>query len=107
MSVSDSDIAFALETFDPLGGITTRHMMGGVSLYRHGQIFAILDSDGTIFLKAKGAFAARMQAAGARQFSSVDKQGKSRSMGYWTLPEAALDDTALACDWAKQALNAI
>ena len=28
-------------------------------------------------------------------------------MGYWTLPEAALDDPEAACDWARRALDAL
>lgn len=105
MSVADADIAHALDLFAPLGGLSSRRMMGGLSIYRDGQIFAILSGDGTIYLKASGAFAKTMQAAGARQFSMVNKQGVARSMGYWTLPDAALDDADLACDWARRALE--
>ena len=57
MSVSESDIAFIEELFAPLGLITHRKMMGGLSVYCDGQIFSILDSSGTVYLKAKGAFA--------------------------------------------------
>ena len=101
MSVSDADIQFALELFEGLGPLTTRKMMGGLSIYSEGQIFAILDNEGRVFLKAKGDFADKLAAAGARKFSMNGK-----TMGYWTLPEAALDDPGLACDWARKALAA-
>ncbi len=103
MSVSESDIAFAEELFAPLGEITHRKMMGGLSIYHAGQIFAILDSAGTPYLKASGAFAEEMAAAGARKFT----MGDGRSMGYWTLPESALDDPEAACGWARRALAAL
>lgn len=103
MSVTDADIAFAHDLFDPLGDITHRKMMGGLTLYCDGQVFAILDSDATPYLKAKGAMAAQMAAVGARQFGV--ESGKM--MGYWTLPDAALDDPETACDWARQALAAL
>lgn len=100
MSVTEADIAFALELFDGLGPLTTRRMMGGLCLYSDGQIFAILSSQAVLYLKADGAFAAKLAAAGARKFAMEG----GRSMGYWTLPEAALDDPEVACDWARQAL---
>ena len=102
MSVSDADIEFALELFEGLGPLTSRKMMGGLTIYCAGQVFAILDSESRIFLKAKGDFAEEMAAAGARIF---EMNGKS--MGYWTLPEAALDDPDLTCNWARRALAAI
>lgn len=101
MSVSEAEIAFVMELFADLGGLTNRKMMGGLSIYRNGQIFAILGSQGVVYLKAKGDFAAEMQAAGSRIFAMED----GRSMGYWTLPEAALDDPEIACDWARLALS--
>jgi len=101
MSVSDADISFALELFEGLGQLTTRKMMGGLCLYSDGQIFAILNSEGTLFVKAKGDFARQLAVEGAKQFG-VD----GKTMGYWTLPEAALDDPDLACDWARRAIAA-
>jgi len=105
MSISDADIAFALELFAPLGGLSHRKMMGGVTLYRDGQIFALAGSTGTIYLKATGAFADRLAGEGAQKFTSTGRNGKSQSMGYWTLPDAAHDDPEVACDWARLALE--
>ncbi len=107
MSVTDSDIAFAHELFEGLGEITHRKMMGGLTLYCDGQVFAILDQNATPYLKAKGAFAKEMEAAGSEIFSMTDKDGKTSSMGYWTLPSDAVDDPDLACDWARRALAAL
>lgn len=100
MTISDSDIAFVQDMFQPLGPITHRKMMGGLTMYLDGQVFAILNRDGTVFLKAKGKFATLLAAEGSRQF---DQGGKT--MGYWTLPEVAIDDPVAASDWAKQALS--
>ncbi|MFD0858092.1 TfoX/Sxy family protein [Roseovarius aquimarinus] len=106
MSVSAPDIAFARELFSALGEITHRRMMGGATLYCDGAIFACLDSQGRIYLRASGDLARRMAAEGAAQFSYDRKSdGKTLTMGYWTLPSAALDDPDAACDWAGQALS--
>ncbi|QIE44525.1 TfoX/Sxy family protein [Pseudohalocynthiibacter aestuariivivens] len=106
MSVSNADIAYARDLFAPLGTITHRKMMGGATFYANGTIFGILDSDSTLFLKAVDTFADRLGAAGARKFSMTRKDGKIATMGYWTMPDDALDDPNLACDWARQAIEA-
>jgi DNA transformation protein and related proteins len=105
MSVSKADIEFALDLFAPLGGISSRKMMGGLMIYSHGQVFALLGSSGTLYLKASGGFADELATHGARLFSMVNKDGKTHTMGYWTLPEPALDDPEEACDWARKALD--
>lgn len=103
MSVTDSDIAFVHELFADLGAVSTRKMMGGLSIYTDGQIFAILSSAGRVYLKASGTFAEEMAAAGAEKFEMADGRG----MNYWTLPDVALDDPSLASDWARRALAAL
>ena len=102
MPVSDEEIAFVHDLFDPLGQISHRKMMGGLSIYCAGQIFAILSSDGEIYLKAQGTLAAALEAAGSHKFATADGRG----MHYWTLPDPALDDPELACGWARRALEA-
>jgi DNA transformation protein len=103
VSVSDDEIAHFYELFDALGGLSHRKMMGGASFYSEGQIFAIVSAEGQIFLKAKGPFADELAAEGATKFEMED----GRSMHYWTLPDAALDDPDLAADWGRRALAAL
>lgn len=102
MSITPDMIIFATDLFAPLGVITTRKMMGGLAIYCDGVIFASLDRDGTVYLKAKGDFTDSLASAGATQF-----QTPRGPMGYWTLPTAALDDADLACDWGQKALAAL
>lgn len=108
MSLSDSDIAFAVELFDGLteacGPLTTRKMMGGLCLYADGVIFAIVHSDGAVLLKGTGAFKDALTAAGWTQWTSARKDGAASSMPYWYLPDEVLDDPDLACTWARRAL---
>ena len=105
MSISDGDIAFALELFEGLGPMTTRKMMGGLCIYSDGTIFAILHSDGSVWLKGAGAFAERVEAEGWDRWTYSRDEGKVTAMPYWRLPDAALDDPSLACNLAQEALS--
>lgn len=104
MAVSAELKEFVQDLFSPLGDITLRSMMGGQCIYHAGQIFAIISSDERVYLKAKGALADALAEEGSEKFSMTRKDGSSGTMGYWTLPDAALDDPETACDWARRAL---
>jgi DNA transformation protein len=104
LAVSAATRAFVLELFEDLGGVTARAMMGGLAVYRDGRIFAIVGSGDRVYLKAAGAFAEALAAEGAEQFSYARPGGSVARMGYWSLPEAALDDAEAACAWARRAL---
>ena len=107
MSVSESEIAFALELFEGLGPLTTRKMMGGLCLYLDGVIFAILHSDGSLWLKGAGRFAERMSAEGWERWTYTRPGQTPVAMPYWRLPAAALDDPDEACNLARGALDAL
>ena len=95
MAVADADIAFAIDLFSDLGHLTTRKMFGGMCLYHDGIVFALLNSEGRLYLKVKGPLAKTFAADGADQF---------HNMPYWSLPEAALDDPQEACTLARRTL---
>ncbi|NIY81113.1 TfoX/Sxy family protein [Celeribacter sp. HF31] len=103
MAVTDEDIAFIYDLFGPLGGLSHRKMMGGLSIYSDGQIFAILSSEGRVYLKASGDFAQALAAEGSVKFEMENGRG----MNYWTLPDAALDDPQEAGAWARRAIDAL
>ncbi len=106
MAVSPGQTEFVDDLFAELGHVTSRAMMGGRTYYCDGNIFAIIGSSGQIYIKATGDLATEMEAAGASIFSMTRKDGSKGSMGYWTLPEAALDDPSEACEWARKSLRA-
>lgn len=107
MGVPEADIAFALELFEGLGGLSTRRMMGGLCLYRDGAIFALLHSDGSLWLKGAGSFAARIAAEGWERWTYARPGARPVAMPYWRLPPVALDDPDLACILAREALDAL
>ncbi len=106
MAVSAETRAFVLELFDGLPDVTARAMMGGLAIYSRGQVFCLVALGQRIFIKAKGELAEALAAEGSERFEFTRKNGRVDRMPYWTLPEAALDDPDLACDWARRALEA-
>ncbi len=96
MSVSDADIAFAMELFGPLGDLANRKMFGGLGLYLDGAIFALLSSDGQIYLKAT-----------APRPSELSDSAQFHNMPYWSLPDACLDDPEVACDLARTTIASL
>ncbi|CAA7626120.1 TfoX/Sxy family protein [Magnetospirillum sp. UT-4] len=108
MAASPEDQAaaeLAREMFAPLGAISIRRMFGGGGIYCDGLFFALI-ADGDIYLKADAAFAARLTEEGSRQFTWTNpKTGKVTAMGYWRLPEAAVDDFDEAAALGREALR--
>ena len=103
MAVTEEEIAFVRDLFSALPAITTRKMFGGLSIYSEGQIFAIIGPEDVIYIKAKGPLAEALAAEGSFQFVFEGKE-KTASMGYWSLPDTAVDDPEEACAWARRAL---
>ena len=79
-------------------------MFGGAGLYRDGVMFGLV-SDGEIYLKADEAIVDRFRDAGCRPFV-YSKGEKPVSMSYWSMPEAALDDSDILKEWAELSFEA-
>ena len=105
MSVTPEEIEFATDLLSGLGPLTSRKMMGGLSLYSDGTIFAMVHSDHGTMIKGVGAFQDELAAMGLTRWTyQRDNAPKPTAMPYWILPESALDDPEEACDLARRAL---
>lgn len=92
------------EHFHALGRLEIKRMFGGAGVYAAGVMFALLD-DGVVWLKGDEALGEAFVDAGSRQFTYPTKDGRMMSMGYWSLPEPALDDPDEAVAWARRSLD--
>ena len=92
------------EHFRALGRLEIKRMFGGAGVYAAGVMFALL-GDGVVWLKGDEALGEAFVEAGSRQFIYPTKDGRTMSMGYWTLPETALDDPDEAVAWARRSLD--
>ena len=98
--MDEADIA---DLFAAFGPVRTRSLFGGLGLYADGMMFGLI-IDGRLYLKADAAFATDLATAGAEAFTYARKDGRRVSIGYWSLPEPALDDGELAAALAHRAL---
>lgn len=105
MAARDPDFEeWVREHLAGLGPLEFKRMFGAGAVYSHGLIFALLD-DGLIWLKADETTVPALEAAGSRQFTYSGKDGALTGLGYWSLPESAVDDPDEAVRWAREAID--
>jgi DNA transformation protein len=92
------------EHFSGLSALQIKPMFSGAGVYADGLIFALLD-DGVVWMKADDTNAPSLIEAGARQFTFPTKTGETMTMGYWSLPDSALDDPDEAVVWARRSME--
>ena len=88
------EAAAALEqTLAPLG-VASKAMFGGHGLFKDEVMFAIVDSEGRLYLRADGSTATAFEAAGSTQHAR---------MPYWEVPEPVRADDQQLREWASTA----
>ena len=99
--------AFARELLEGMGPLTIKHFFGGSGIYADAVMFAMI-ADDTLYLKVDEALKRDLGEAGSGPFlwtpGTGPKAGQTLALGYWRLPEAALDDPDEAVRWARRAL---
>ncbi len=104
----DSFHEFVRELFALMGPVQVKRMFGGAGVYAHGLMFALL-ADDAIYIKTDDALRAELGEEGSGPFvwvpDSGPRKGEQVEMGYWRLPDAALDDPELAAAWGRKALS--
>lgn len=107
MAADDSFHEFVKELFGAMGPVQIRRMFGGAGVFRDGLMFGLLAND-TIHIKANDdALKNELIAEGSGPFvwipSSGPRKGEQVDLGYWRLPDAALDDPDEAVKWGRKA----
>ncbi|MFN3388150.1 MAG: TfoX/Sxy family protein [Allosphingosinicella sp.] len=105
MSAEEGLFAWVEEALAPLGTVSKRPMMGGVTLYLDAIVFAILD-DGEIWFKADKESDALWDAQGCARFEVDFGGGKTGTMNYRRAPIDVYDDPEAMQRWAQRAREA-
>ena len=107
MTYSQSFADELVDQMKGLGKITTKKMFGALGFYHGPTLFACLFDGDVFYLKAKGALAEELKAAGSQSFIYKSKNGKVINMPYWTAPQACFDDADEMQKWGKKALASL
>ena len=103
----DSFHAFVQELFAGLGPVQVKRMFGGAGGYADGLMFLLI-ADDTIYIKTDEALRAELAAEGCGPFvwapQSGPRKGEKVDLGYWRLPDSAMDDPDEAARWGAKAL---
>ncbi|GLK82616.1 TfoX/Sxy family protein [Ancylobacter defluvii] len=92
-------VADLLAAFGP---VRVKRMFGGLGVFADGLMLALVIDD-TLYFKADPALAERLAAGGSVPFT-YDRRGRRVELGYWSAPEAALDDAEALAEIARAAL---
>ena len=104
MSADTGLIDWIAEATEPLGTLTKRAMMGGMTLYLDGAVFAMVDED-VVWFKSDGESDALWDGEGCVRFTYV-MNGKAGSMNYRRAPDDVYDDAEAMLRWARLAQEA-
>lgn len=82
-----------------------RAMFGGVGLFRHGLMFAIVTGEEQLYFKVDDENRGDFETEGMTPFTY---RGKKRpvTMSYWQAPERLYDDAEELTGWARKAFAA-
>ena len=89
----------------PLGTVTSRRMMGGMTLYLDGTVFAILAGD-ELWFKADAKSDTAWDDAGCDRSVVGEKDGVPQTMNYRRAPSDVYDDPETMQLWAALAQGA-
>lgn len=92
------------DLFAPFGAVRVKRMFGGQGIFADDVMIGLV-GDGQIFLKADQQTEARFKAEGCEPFL-YERGDKKISLGYWSLPDKALDDPDEMKIWSRLALEA-
>jgi DNA transformation protein len=99
MPVDDKFFQYAMERLAHAGPVEARPMFGGLWVFLGGIAFGLIVAD-KIYFKVDNSNRPDYESAGMPQF--VGHRG--RSMGFWQVPQAVLDNPDTLSAWVAKAI---
>ena len=102
---ADNDyIAYLLELFEQVGGVSAKRMFGGHGLFRDGLMIGLV-ADEVLYLKVDAETEPLFIEQGLSPFE-FQRGDKVVAMSYRQAPEEALDNSEAMNPWAQRAVGA-
>ena len=91
-----------IDVLRDIPGITTKKLFSGWGVYKYGRIFGIIIDD-ELYFKTNESNLKYFTKYGSHPFS-FERQGKTVSLPYWTLPDAIFSDEEKLIEWIERSL---
>ena len=85
-----------LERLNQISGLTSKKMFGGFGIFHEGKMFALVNSQGEVYLKTDESIHAKFEEADSKQHAR---------MPYFSLPERVLDNIDDLISWSKESIE--
>ncbi|MEO8155113.1 MAG: TfoX/Sxy family protein [Rhizobacter sp.] len=104
MATTPEFVAYCAELLGALGPARVKRMFGGHGFYVDDVFLALAMAD-RLYLKTDAQTRPRFEAAGCEPFV-YGSGGEQVSIGYWTVPDDAMESPALMLPWTRLAMEA-
>ena len=105
MAFSKDFAAYVQELLVGLGPVRVKAMFGAAGVYADDLMFAVISGD-TLYLRVDSELEDRFRAEGCAPFIYRTRAGDETALGFWSIPEAALEDSEEAEAWARLSIAA-
>lgn len=95
---------FVLEVLGSWRPVTAKRMFGGHGIYHAGLMFALI-ADGQLYLKVDDESRPAFEAEDLQAFV-YEAKGQRVSLSYFRAPDAMLDESDVAREWAERGWQA-
>lgn len=89
----------------PWTEVTPRRMFGGVGLFAHGLMFALILDDVLYMKDTKDEHGYPVETNFEKEYFEYDRNGRTVNLGYFKAPEAALEDSAYLVALARDSFK--
>ncbi|HEY9682173.1 MAG TPA: TfoX/Sxy family protein [Drouetiella sp.] len=89
----DSFTAHVLDLLGTWSEVVAKRMFGGIGLFSHGRMFAIIIDDVLYLKDSKDENGVSLKTDFDKEYFEYDRNGKTVNLGYFRAPEAALEES--------------
>ncbi|WP_459615069.1 TfoX/Sxy family protein [Bordetella sp. 2513F-2] len=105
MAPSKGLVEHLVDQLSPLGRISTRRIFGCMGLFLEGTMFAFVSGENRLYVKAKGPAVDVFRRHGCAPYTYDTKARGAVALGYYSVPDDALDDREALLHWARLGLG--